>query len=73
MLPYLDAAIDPELTDRVACSILRATMQCHRPNDPNSFAEIDSAWIENVWRAAAPYERREARIQAQAAIAALRG
>lgn len=72
MLPYLDAAIDPALTDEVACVIYRASLQSTHPNDPASYAEIDSAWIENVWKVAAPYERREARLQAQAAIKLLR-
>jgi hypothetical protein len=73
MLPYLDASIDAELTDRVACTILRATMQTRCPNDPAAFAEIDSEWIENVWRTAEPWERREARLQAQAAIQVMQG
>lgn len=71
MLPHLDASIDAQQTDRVAMAIHRATMQSRDPNNPDAFAEIDSAWIQNVWRTAAPYERREARIQAQAAIRAI--
>lgn len=68
MLPYLDASIDAEQTDRVAMAIHRATMQSRDPNNSAAYEEIDSDWTENVWRAAAPYERREARLQAQAAI-----
>lgn len=68
MLPYLDASIDAEQTDRVAMAIHRATMQSRDPNNEAAYAEIDSDWIENVWRTAAPYKRREARLQAQAAI-----
>lgn len=70
-LPYLDAAIDPALTDRVALAIHRATLQSREPNNPAGFAEIDSDWIDNVWIAAEAHERREARLQAQAAIRAL--
>lgn len=73
MLPYLDASIDAELTDHVAMAIHRATMQSREPNNPAAFAEVDSDWIENVWRTAAPYERREARLQAQAAIQVMQG